>query len=236
MPDPSQTIAISRQLGSGGTLIGREVAARLGMRYIDRELLRHAAEFLQAEDERAEDGASGAWWSRLGAAMSMASAGFGHATPALQTIYEGELLGIEERLLGELAGNDRAVIVGCGAAQTLKGRPRVLSVFLHAPAAGRAARVQQVHRLSDARAAERAVRESDRNRARFIRQLTGVAWTDAGGYDLAVDTSTMSLEASITLIVQAAAARRLSGDGSQLQPLGDHQLAVVADSLNQNDV
>ena len=31
-----RTVAISRQRGSGGTFVGREVADRLGVRFVDR--------------------------------------------------------------------------------------------------------------------------------------------------------------------------------------------------------
>ena len=40
------TITISRQMGSGGSFIGYSVAKELGFNYIDREILRQAAERL----------------------------------------------------------------------------------------------------------------------------------------------------------------------------------------------
>jgi cytidylate kinase len=46
MPEPSLVIAISRQRGSGGAEVGRRLAEGLNLRYFDRQLLRHAAEFL----------------------------------------------------------------------------------------------------------------------------------------------------------------------------------------------
>ena len=148
MPDPLLIIAISRQRGSGGAAVGRRLAAELDLRYIDRQLLRHAAEFLQAQDDRAGARATtGSWWSRIGEAMAMGATSFTHAPPSLAALSEGELLGIEERLLNEIAEHGRAVIVGCGAAQMLKGRPGVISVFLHAPSSWRHARVCELYGL-----------------------------------------------------------------------------------------
>ena len=89
MPDPSLIIAISRQRGSGGAEVGRQLAAELGLRYIDRQLLRHAAEFLQAQDDRAGARATtGSWWSRIGEAMAMGATSFTHAPPSLAALSE----------------------------------------------------------------------------------------------------------------------------------------------------
>jgi CMP/dCMP kinase len=204
MPEPSLIIAISRQRGSGGAAIGHRVANDLDLRYIDRSLLRHGAEFLQAQDDRS--GATpnaGSWWSRLGEAMGMGCSGFSHAPPPLESLRESELLGIEERLLNDIAGHGRAVVVGCGAAQVLKGRPGVLSVFLHAPSGHRIARVRELYHL-DTAAAEEAVRDSDRNRCRFIHQLTGAPWGSPGSYDISVDTAALGVDGVAALVLAAA--------------------------------
>ena len=203
MPAPSLIIAISRQRGSGGAAVGRRLADHLDLRYVDRTLLRHAADFLQTQDERAGSATtSGSWWSRIGEAMGMGCGGFSHMPPPLESLRESELLGIEERLLTEIADHGRAVVVGCGAAQLLKGRPNVLAVFLHAPEEWRIQRIRELYGL-DAAAAEVAVRDSDRNRCRFIQQLTGAPWGGPGTYDVSVDTSTMGVEGCMALILNA---------------------------------
>jgi cytidylate kinase len=207
MPEPSLVIAISRQRGSGGAEVGRRLAEGLNLRYFDRQLLRHAAEFLQAQDDRGGAMAGGgSLLARIGEAIGMGSCGFGHLPPPLQSLHECELLGVEERLLNDIAEHGRAVIVGCGAAQTLKGRAGVFSIFLHAPTEWRIERLRQVYGL-DAHAAEQAVRDADRNRARFIEQITGVPWTRPGSYDLSLDTSTIGVEACAALILDAARSR-----------------------------
>src|SRR5512138_1272167 len=50
MATSTVVLAISRQLGSGGSYIGQGVAHRLGLKYIDREILQEAARLLDAED------------------------------------------------------------------------------------------------------------------------------------------------------------------------------------------
>jgi CMP/dCMP kinase len=219
MPNTSKTVAISRQRGSGGSYIGRAVSERLELRYIDRQMLRDAAEYLRTHDPEERVEPTGSWWSRLGQTLALGVPGGGYVPPPLEADYEGELFEIEKKIIqqvveGQIAA-EPTVIVGRGAAQTLRGRACVLSVFLHAPEKWRTERVQQVYGLADAAAAERMVRESDRARARFIKAVAGVNWTDTSVYDLTADTSSLGFDAVVDLIVRAMDARyerRLLGD------------------------
>jgi cytidylate kinase len=198
------TIAISRQRGSGGSYVGRLVADRLGLRYIDRELLRHAAEYLCTHKQEEPKAHTPSWWERLGQTMALGAADVGYTPPSSEVAYEGELFEIERRLMVEIAADMDSVIVGRGAAQTLKGQKGMLSVFLFAPDSWRAVRVRDVYESPDARAAERMMRDSDRDRGRFIHALCGNDWTDMRGYDLAIDISVIGLEPAADLIVRAA--------------------------------
>jgi len=221
MTNTSKTVAISRQRGSGGSYIGRAVADRLGLRYIDRQMLRDAAEYLRTHDPEERVETTGSWWSRLGQTLAMGAPGLGYIPPAEDAMYEGEIFEIEKKIIqqvveGQIAA-EPTLIVGRGAAQTLRGRACVLSVFLHAPEQWRIERAQQVHSLPDTNAAQRMVHESDRARARFVKSVAGVNWTDASAYDLAVDTSTIGFDAVVDVIVRAVDARverRMLGDSS----------------------
>ena len=208
MPHQSKTVALSRQRGSGGSYVGRAVAERLGLRYIDREMLRHAAEYLRGQhgEERIETPAT-SWWSRLSGAFALGGPECGYVPPPSEVTYKGELFEIENRLLREIVEGHVAVIVGRGAAQMLHGRPGVVSVFLHAPVPWRVERVQQVYGLADRPAAQRMVHDSDRDRASFIQRLAGIDWRDVQGYDLALDTAAIGFDAAADLILRAVDAR-----------------------------
>lgn len=202
----TKTIAISRQQGSGGSFIARAVADRLGLRYIDRELLRLAAEYLRGTDDEIATPLS-SWWSRLSNAFASGGADCGYVPPSCDAVYEGELFDIEQRLLAEIVDEQDAVIVGRGAAQTLRGRAGVVSVFLYAPEPQRIDRVQRIYQLADQSAARRMVRRSDVDRAQFVRALNGCDWTDLRGYDLVVDTSAIGFDATVDVIIRAAEAQ-----------------------------
>ena len=126
--------------------------------------------------------------------------------PSSDAVYEGELFDIEQRLLVDITNEHAAVIVGRGASQILRGRPGVLSVLIHAPEPWRVTRVQEVYGI-DPRAAQRMVHDSDRDRALFVAAIGGGDWTDARGYDLALDTAALGFEPAADLVVRAMRAR-----------------------------
>jgi cytidylate kinase len=174
-------------------------------------MLHDAAEYLRLQglqESPAETAAAeSSWWSRLGEAFAMGAPDSGYVAPSAESAHEGERFGIAERLIREIAAAHPAVIVGHGAAQVLRGHAGVLSVFLYAPEASRIARAQQLYRLEDPGAAEQMVRDSDRDRAGFIQAISGVSWTDACAYDLAIDTAAIGLEPTIDLIVRTVRVR-----------------------------
>jgi cytidylate kinase len=217
---PSKTVAISRQRGSGGSYVGRAVAERLSLRYIDRQMLRDAAEYLQTHDpaEKIEP-ASSSWWARLGQTLALGAPISDYVPPMSDDTYEGELFEIEKKIIHEVVdaatASEPTVVVGRGAAQTLRGRTCVVSVFLHAPKAWRVDRVKQIYELTDEAAAQRMVNESDRARARFIKAMAGCDWTDVHNYDVAIDTAALGFDAAVDIIIAAMNARfdrRLLGD------------------------
>ena len=206
-----QTVAISRQRGSGGSFVGRTVAERLGYRYIDRDMLRVASEYLRTRDASEKTQPVGSWWSRLGQTLAFGAPDAASYLPESEADYEGELFQIEKKIIGEVVEGQIAaeptVIVGRATAQALRGRAGVLTVFIHAPEAWRVERVQQVYDVRDRAKAQHMVHDSDRSRGRFVKAIAGVDWMDMRAYDLALDAAALGFDAAADLIVRASAAR-----------------------------
>ena len=195
-------LAISRQKGSGGGHIGRVIAERRKLRYIDGPMLRDAAEYLRVHDPNLERVGErmDTWWSTMAGALAMGGLS-GLGMLPVDTVREADTAHIERRIIQEIAQQHPSVIVGRGAGHVLKGRPGVLNVLVHAPEAWRIERVAQHTGVTAAKAKD-AVKESDRQRASFVRTLTGTDWTDARQYDLAIDTSTLGIDQATEMILQ----------------------------------
>ena len=200
-------LAISRQLGSGGAALGQSVARQLQLRYADRDILHQAALRLHVDDsdvapleERVET-----FWEHLAPLFLFGVTG-GPMTPPLPPSVTGSaLFNIESEIIQSLAARENAVIVGRGAAHVLRGRPGLVTVFLHASEAFRVARlVERLDEPEHSQALE-MVRRSDRQRAEFNRSITGRDWIDATQYDVCIDTSTVGLEKATGIVTELVA-------------------------------
>ena len=199
------TITISRQMGSGGSYIGRLVARRLGFRYLDKEILYEAARRLGTDEKFLAD-------------RDQKSSGFldnflrtlPYGTvpvvipPVGPPISDSELFSLECTIMEEIARRESSVIVGRGAFQVLKGLPGTVRIFMHAPLEFRTNRIMQVQDITDARQAESRLNESDQQRSKFVWDRLHVRWADATNYHFCVDTSIMDFDAIVQLICQLA--------------------------------
>ena len=203
MANETIVLAISRQIGSGGAYIAQTVARRLGLRYVDREILHRAAEMLGADEdavEKLEERRVG-FWSRLFPGVQVGAPDAPFVPPPLPDVREGQVIEVESRIIRDIAATEDAVIVGRGAPHILPHRPGIVRVFVHAPAAWRIAEAQRAYGLG-ADAARDLVRESDTRRAKFVQSLIGRSWTDACLYDFTVDSSVVPIEIASEALIQ----------------------------------
>lgn len=183
------TVTIARRMGSGGTYLGRVIAERLGLRYVDREVLRRAAETLGVEEatlERTRERVS-TFWERFFGSLSFGPPEGTYAPPPLP--YDDRaLFECQTAILKEMAAREDCLIVGYGGAYVLPRHARMVNFFFHAPVRFRVRRVAEIYKVEEERARE-MIEESDRLRARYFKEMTGRDWACADNYHVCVDTS-----------------------------------------------
>ena len=210
MSEGSTTVlTISRQLGSGGSTIGQEVAHTLGMRYADREILQRAAAsagLRETDIEGAEEKAAGFWHSVVHS-FSLGGPDTTFVPPPVAAVYEKDVFKIESRIIREIAKEFDAVIVGRAGFHVLAGHPGLVNVMLHARRDWRVERITQVYGFKTAAEAEELVDRSDRHRSEFIRTFTGRHWTDARLFDLCIDTSACGLDVATRWVLELVSSR-----------------------------
>jgi cytidylate kinase len=183
------TVTIARRMGSGGAYVGRVIAERLGLRYVDREVLRRAAETLGVEEatlERTRERVS-TFWERFFGSLSFGPPEGTYAPPPM-TYDDRALFECQTAILREIAAREDCCIVGYGGAYVLPRHARMVNFFFHAPVRFRVRRVAEIYKLEEARARE-MIEESDRLRARYFKEMTGRDWACADNYHVCVDTS-----------------------------------------------
>lgn len=200
-------ITISRQVGTGGAYIGQRLAARLGISYVDRDIVQQAAQRLKIPEDvvaSRDEKVTPVWRALLQSPVYMGPDGYIPPRPA--TISDEELYQTESEVIMDVAEQTSAVIVGRGGHYVLRNHPRHLSVFLHADIASRQERLQGVYHLSPPEALK-MVQSMDKSRASYLRALTKRDWLDATQYHISLDTGALGLGLVEDIIVTAVKAR-----------------------------
>jgi cytidylate kinase len=207
-------IAISRQMGSGGGYLAQRLSRRLGIAYVDRQILKLAAvelgikeEQLAERDERIQS-----FWDRLLQSFASGVPDDICSPPPLNVVTDRQLFETENRILDRLAAEGPSVILGHGAFARFRNRPSTLRVFVHAD---RPFRLERIRRFYGAPAAEAdaALDRSDQERERFVKERTGACWHDARNYHLAIDLGRVGFERAERIVLEAVA-----GLDSQVNP------------------
>lgn len=185
-------ISLSRQLGSGGTGVAAILAGRLDWQVFDKEVLdavarqTHVREKLLARlDERTRSPIE-EWVSHLIVPDHLGTTGF-----------NVEVM----RVMGALAWNGNAVLIGRGANWFLDAR-HGLRVRVVAPLERRVTAVGSRLEI-DPTTARRLVAEDDARRTAFIRRTFQKDIDDPTGYDLVLNTEQLGIDGAVEIAMAA---------------------------------
>lgn len=204
MPPPENLVTISAPYGAGGSIVGPQLAARLGVPFVDRAIpaaVSNRLDITLAEAlgrEELPQGRLNRWMAAFAPAVQMvAGSPAGVPTPA----DDRELRTATEAVLREYAEHG-AVILGRAGAIVLRDAPGALHVRLDAP---RERRVAQAMRLgvADQDTAERELHASDLAREAYVKHWYRIDPADPRHYHLVLDSTSITLEGCVELIARA---------------------------------
>ena len=188
----NRIITISREFGSGGRTIGKELAKKLGIPCYDQEIIDKIAEEsgLAKEyiKERGEYTASRGW---LGSALAGRDF-YGRS-------QQDELWSMQTRIILDLAEKGPCVIVGRCADHILRDKADCLTVFIHASMAKRAERIVSVYGESG-EAPEKRLHDKDKRRKAYYQMYTDTEWGVAKNYHVALDSGVLGIEKCVEII------------------------------------
>ena len=188
----NRVITISRQFGSGGRTIGRQVAAKLGIPCYDHELIDQLAEksgfakeYIQ---ERGEYTERGGW---------LANALSGRAAGGMTN--QDHIWIAQRELILELANKGPCVIVGRCADYILKDHADCLNVFIHASLEQRAERIVKLYGERP-ESPEKRLKDKDKRRRAYYQFYTDTDWGKAENYHVALDSGALGVDKCVELI------------------------------------
>ena len=212
-------ITIGRQFGAGGATVGRMLATRLKLDFLDSGIIDEVARRLQLpkEEVEAEDEQPGSLLARLLVALGSASteplipaeaAAWTppNAAPTFDT--RKAVLQITQHVIAEAARAGNVVIVGRGGAYILRDSPDALHVFLRASEAVRVKAIMARFELSSEEEARKRLKQTDENWTAYIRQVYGHDRNHPAHYDLVLDTGRLGYEGAVEVIVTGLEARK----------------------------
>ena len=205
-------ITIGREYCSGGSIIGKLVAEKLGYAFYDKEIIDEAAQnsglsadFITKNDQKLPS----AWLYSILMGATYAAPGTNSAT----TGFTGGTLPLADQVFNaqrnviiDLAKKGPCVIVGRCSDYILRhceeiNRNELLNVFIYAPMEDKNKRAVEQKKL-DEKNAERSIKLIDKGRANHYNTFTQRTWGNRSHYDLLINSSTLGLEKTADLLVQ----------------------------------
>lgn len=190
-------VNVGRQLGSGGRVIGNQIAKDFGIRFYDKELLDLAAQesgfdkrFFERNDEH-----KGTLKVIAGSLAPL----FGNNLPYVNQLSEESLFKFQSDAIRSAAEEGSCVFVGRCADYVLRDRADTVSVFITADLPDRVKRLAALRKVSE-KEAERLCIKGDERRASYYNYYSSKTWGAAASYDLCINSSALGIEETTKLV------------------------------------
>lgn len=193
-------INIGRQLGSGGKEIGEKLAARLGINFYDKELIKLASEesglckeFFEKADEKASQSIIGGLFGMRFPFISDSS------IPYTNCLSNDALFKIQSDVIRRLASEHSCLFVGRCADYILRDHPRCANIFISASLQDRITRLCSIYSIGE-EAAEEMINKADKKRSEYYNYYSYKTWGAAATYHLCVDSSVLGIDDTVVFV------------------------------------
>lgn len=192
-----QIITISRQFGSGGRTIAKQLAERLGYDYYDKEIIDSVA---------VESGFSKEYIEKRGEeAPGKTTFSYGFESQGVPGIMNGIssldfIWSIQRQVICNIADSGKpSVIVGRSSNYILRDRDDVLNAYICADLGFRMDRIVCLYGESEVKP-EKRINDKDKKRAANHKHYTGENWGLSENYDVCLNSSKLGLDSCVDII------------------------------------
>ncbi|WP_458408417.1 DUF6198 family protein [Anaerotignum sp.] len=188
-------VTISREYGSGGREIGRQLADKLGVAYYDLNLIQKVAAesgYSESYVQEAEQKVSNTMLLNLYSWYTAATSE--QDLPKVEQLYHAE-----ERVIRELASKGSCVIVGRLANHILSDFENAFHVFIGADMDAKMKRVMERDGI-DREVAEKQIYKVEKERANHCAYFAHEQWGNAKHYDLMLKSNLLGISGTVELI------------------------------------
>lgn len=192
--DKKIIVTISREYGSYGREIGRQLAKQLHIAYYDKEVLEQVAQKLNVSQAFFTD------HNLNEAGLYSLSGKMQYGIKFLTELsLSTKVFDTAKEIMKDLAQKESMVLVGRCANVILKDEPNLISVYCYGDLEDRVKRVIEEYNVPADRA-RKEVLDTDRRRARFYEYYTHRKWGDVDDYDVLINTSKKTPQEAIEFL------------------------------------
>ena len=191
-------ITISRQVGSGGRLVGEKLALGLGIPFYDRKIIEMVAEksgFTKEFIESSEERASSSFLFNLASTIYSANGQF----TSVEVPINNQVFFAQAEVIRELASKGSCVIVGRCSDYLLREHPNTVNVFIYADQEDRKKRLVEVYH-NDPKTIDTYITKLDKGRANYYSHFTGEDWDDFKRHDLCINSTLCGIDGAVEVI------------------------------------
>jgi len=195
-------ITISRQFGTGGHEIGAELARRLGVKLLDKQILNEMARrFCVVEDAMEKiESRNPLWRDDFTDFYRQYMSGMEYNGQE-QDQTSHQLFDAQAEVIRKIADQESCIIIGRCGFHIFRNHPNCLKIFIHADDDCRKRRIAQKYDISESDAGAMIV-DNDYSRELYTKTYTGSEWQDARNYDLSINVRKFGVNGAVDFLMQ----------------------------------
>ena len=195
-------ITINRQFGTNGRQIATELAQKLGVKLVDRQILSDLAKKVEIPEEELTkmERKKPTFWERVTYYYRNSPAMISTPSVDLMGLTSSQLYKEQVDIMRSIAEEESCVVVGRLGFEVFKDHPNHISIFMFSDIEDRILKVMEMYAISRAEA-QKQIKKVDEAREEFTREFTGKERNDATNYDLAINVSTWGEHGTLDLIM-----------------------------------
>ena len=193
---------IGREFGSGGREVGEKLAAKLGIKLYDKELLQQAAKdsgFCEEIFENHDEKPTNSFLYSL--VMDTYSVSGYSAALFLDMPLNHKVFLAQFETIKKIAEKESCVIVGRCADYALSDNPNCINVFIHADLDVRIKNVSRNLNITENKARD-IINKTDKQRASYYNYYTSKKWGDSKSYNLSLDAGKLGTDNCVEMILK----------------------------------
>ena len=194
-------ITISRQFGTGGHEIGAELARRLNVKLLDKQILNEMArKYNIVEDAVEKIKARNPLWRDDFTQFYRSYMAASEYNGQEHNQTSRQLFDAQAEVIRRIAAQESCVLIGRCGFHIFRNHPNALKIFIHADDDVRKKRIGRKYDISESDAGAMIV-DNDYSRELYTKTYTGSEWMDARNYDVSLNVKQFGVNGAVDFLM-----------------------------------